>query len=150
MPRLALLCAFMSLAACSAANTTKPHVMFILLDDLGHAELGYHRTTKTKEVQTPSIDALLNDGVNLNRHYVHKFCSPTRCAIQSGRAPIHVNVINIAPEVSNASDPVSGYAGIAPNMTGIAAVMKTAGYKTHMVGKWYVDARALLYIFGNY
>jgi arylsulfatase I/J len=120
----------------SATNGTKPHVMFILVDDLGHAELGYHREKKTQEVQTPSIDALVDVGVNLNRHYVHKFCSPTRCAIQSGRAPIHVNVINIAPEVSNASDPMSGFAGIPRNMTGISAVMKSAGYSTHMVGKW--------------
>ncbi len=43
-----------------------------------------------EKVQTPSIDSLVTNGIKLDRHYVHKFCSPTRCAIQSGRAPIHV------------------------------------------------------------
>ena len=49
---------------------------------------------------------------------VHKFCSPTRCAIQTGRAPVHVNVINADPSVHNPADPVGGYAGIPRNMTG--------------------------------
>jgi len=124
--------------ACAAAfgPAKKPHVLFILVDDLGHAELGYNRATADKEVVTPSINQLVQDGVKLDRHYVHKFCSPTRCAIQSGRAPIHVNVINAAPEVSNPADPVGGYAGIPRNMTGIAEVLKRAGYATHFAGKW--------------
>lgn len=125
------------LAAASAQIIpSKPNVLFILVDDLGHAELGYHRPPGYHEVQTPSIDALVAEGINLDRHYVHKFCSPTRCAIQSGRAPIHVNVINAAPEVSNRADPVSGFAGMPKNMTGIAQVMKRAGYATHFAGKW--------------
>lgn len=117
-------------------DTPKPHILFILVDDLGHANLGFHREVKTKEVQTPRIDQLLNDGVNLDRHYVHKFCSPTRCAIQSGRAPIHVNVINADPSVHNPADPVGGFAGIPRNMTGMAEVLKRAGYATHFAGKW--------------
>ena len=36
-------------------------------DDLGHAELGYHRPTGYKEVQTPVIDGLVKVGVNLDR-----------------------------------------------------------------------------------
>ena len=33
----------------------KPHVMFILVDDLGHAELGYNREVPTQEVIAKSI-----------------------------------------------------------------------------------------------
>ena len=109
------------------------------VDDLGYAELGYHRAAvnhTTREVQTPKIDALVASGVRLERHYVHKFCSPTRSAIQSGRAPIHVNVINADPTVHNPQDPVGGYAGIPRNMTGMAAVLRRGGYATHFVGKW--------------
>eukprot|EP00040_Diaphanoeca_grandis_P027589 m.157279 g.157279 ORF g.157279 m.157279 type:complete len:561 (-) comp31048_c0_seq1:97-1779(-) len=120
----------------SAQTAPKPHILFVLIDDMGHAEVGFHRDIKTKEVQTPNIDQLVSEGVNLDRHYVHKFCSPTRCAIQSGRAPIHVNVINAAPEVHNPDDPISGFAGMARNMTGIAEVLKKGGYATHYAGKW--------------
>lgn len=93
-----------------ALGSERPHIVFSLIDDLGRAELGYVRAANnavTKEVLTPAIDQLVEEGIALDRHYVHKFCSPTRCAIQSGRAPIHVNVINADPSVLNPADPVS-------------------------------------------
>lgn len=120
------------LVAAAGAVQSPPNILFILVDDLGRAELGYQRAVATREVQTPHVDELVSTGVKLDRHYVHKFCSPTRCAIQSGRAPIHVNVINASPDCVNGSDPVGGYAGIARNMTGIAEVLKRANYSTHM------------------
>ena len=55
--------------------------------------------------------------------------------MQSGRAPVHVNVVNCQPTSYNLEDPVGGFAGIPRNMTTVAQVMKRAGYSTHMVGK---------------
>jgi arylsulfatase B len=49
---------------------------------------------------------------------------------------VHVNMLNLGPETWNPADPVSGFAAIPRNMTGIAAKLKSAGYKTHQVGKW--------------
>ena len=59
-----------------------------------------------------------------------KFCSPTRSAAQTGRNPIHVNVQNLDPNNYNPKDPVSGMSAVPRNMTGVAEVMKRAGYKT--------------------
>ena len=59
-----------------------------------------------------------------------RYCSPTRCAIQSGRAPYHVNVLNAAPDVFNPADPAAGAAGMAREMTGIAVKMAAAEYQT--------------------
>ena len=53
-----------------------------------------------------------------------------------GRAPIHVNVQNVPPEVHNSKDLIGGYQGIPVNMTGIATVLARGGYKCHAVGKW--------------
>ena len=61
--------------------------------------------------------------------------SPTRCSLQSGRLPVHVNSVNVDVAVHNPADPVSGFQGIPTNMTGIAEVLKRAGYRTHFVGK---------------
>ena len=121
----------------TSTTTNPPHLVFILADDLGWAEVGWHRPPNYREVQTPVLDSLVREGVELNRHYVHKFCSPSRCAIQSGRAPVHVNTINADPAVFNPEDPDGGYAGIPRNMTGIAEKLRDgAGYQTHFVGKW--------------
>ena len=106
----------------------------ILLDDFGWGEVGYHNVSD--EVSTPRIDALARSGIELNRFYAHKICSPTRSAILTGRSPIHVNVQNVAPEVINTDDPEAGFQGIPRSMTGIAEVMRSGGYKTHLVGKW--------------
>ena len=63
---------------------------------------------------------------------MHKYCSPTRSSIQSGRLPYHVNVLNDDMSIWNPQDPVAGFAGIPRNMTTIAMHLKTAGYSTHM------------------
>lgn len=60
----------------------------------------------------------------------------TRSAIQSGRNPIHVNTLNLDPLNYNPKNPVSGMASVPTNMTGIAEVMKRAGYSTAFYGKW--------------
>ena len=115
------------------------HIIHILADDLGWAELGYHRTdgaASPPDVLTPNIDKLAMGGLRLERFYVDKICSPSRCAIQTGRAPIHVNVQNVVPESVNPSDPVGGYQGIPVNMTGMANHLQAAGYSTALVGKW--------------
>ena len=84
-----------------------PHIIHILADDYGWADIGYHRNNNNnnnQEVQTPTLDALKNSGIELDRFYVYKICSPSRSSIQTGRNPIHVNVQNVPPEVTNSKD----------------------------------------------
>eukprot|EP01047_Picozoa_sp_COSAG01_P009286 COSAG01_NODE_379_length_17872_cov_8.030102_17_plen_130_part_00 len=73
------------------------------------------------------MDQLVKEGIELDRHYVFKFCSPTRSAAQTGRNPVHVNVQNLDPLNYNPADPVSGMSAVPRNMTGVAEVMKRAG-----------------------
>eukprot|EP01060_Flectonema_neradi_P036510 TRINITY_DN702_c1_g1_i1.p1 TRINITY_DN702_c1_g1~~TRINITY_DN702_c1_g1_i1.p1 ORF type:complete len:531 (+),score=111.30 TRINITY_DN702_c1_g1_i1:45-1637(+) len=117
-------------------QSEKPHILYVLVDDYGWADAGWHRPEGYKEIQTPNFDNLMKEGIELDRHYVFKFCSPTRSAVQSGRNPINVNVLNIDPTNLNPDDPVSGYSAIPRNMTGMAEQMKKGGYSTHMAGKW--------------
>lgn len=121
-------------AAVSAAKL--PNILHILVDDFGWADAGWHRPDGYTDVQTPIMNSLVKEGVELDRHYVYKFCSPTRSAVQSGRNPIYVNVLNLDPSYTNASDPIGGYAAVPPKMTGMAEHMLRAGYETHMYGKW--------------
>jgi len=137
--RLACLLLMMGSLAASlpeAAPVKKPHILYILLDDYGWSDAGWHRPDGWSDLKTPNMDALVSKGVELDRQYAYKFCSPTRSAVQSGRNPIHVNVVNVDMGLRNSSDPVSGYAGIPPEMTGMAEVMTRGGYETHAYGKW--------------
>ena len=59
-----------------------PHLIFTLADDLGNANVGWNTGGK---VLTPHLDALRKDGLGLDRHFVYKFCSPSRSSFLSGR-----------------------------------------------------------------
>lgn len=119
-----------------AAPTKKPHIVFLLVDDWGWANVGYHRSSPTPEVVTTNFDELVKEGLELDQHYTFNQCGPSRCSLLTGRLPIHVSDKNIEPQYYNPNDKVSGFTGIPRNMTGIGEKMKLAGYATHQVGKW--------------
>jgi hypothetical protein len=80
---------------------------FVLVDDFGYAEVGYHRDNDTeahREIVTPTIDSLVANGVELDRHYVHMMCTCVRTCV-------HVGPRAVLP--SSASGHVHGIASIA-------------------------------------
>ena len=66
-------------------NSKRPHILFILADDLGWSDVGFHGSV----IQTPNIDKLAREGVILDNYYVQPLCTPTRSALMTGRYPIH-------------------------------------------------------------
>ena len=144
--RMLSFCIFFILLLAGATEAAKPHLMFMLVDDWGWANVGYHRNETDKEVVTPNIHNLVKNGLELDQHYVYKVCSPSRSCLMSGRLPIHVNDQNIDPGVHNPEDKVSGYAGIPISMTGMAEKLKESSYATHQVGKWDAGMATLKHI----
>ena len=65
----------------------KPHVLMLLLDDLGWHDVSWHNA----ELHTPNLARLKSLGIELDRHYAYRFCSPSRSSLLSGRLPFHVN-----------------------------------------------------------
>lgn len=110
--------------AVQAASTTKPHIVFVLVDDWGFADVGF----RNPAIHSPNFDDLAKSGLLLNRHYVFKYCSPSRASFLTGRWPHHAHQWNL---------PGGTMAGTNLNMTMLPAKLKTAGYKTYMVGKWH-------------
>ena len=90
------------------SEAKRPHLVFILADDLGWHSVGFREPS----LLTPALDALRASGVELSSYYTYKYCSPTRSSLQSGRLPIHVNVLNADMSSYNPQDPVSGFAGM--------------------------------------
>ena len=120
----------------TSTSAKKPHIVFLLVDDWGWANVGYHRNPPTPEVATKAVDQLVKEGLELDQYYTFNQCGPSRCSLLTGRLPIHVSDRNIEPQYYNPKDKVSGFTGIPRNMTGIGQKMKLAGYTTHQVGKW--------------
>ena len=103
---------------------TKPHIVFVLVDDWGFADVSF----RNPAIYSPNFQMLADNGLILNRHYVFKYCSPSRASFLTGRWPHHCHQWN---------PPENALVGANINMTMIPAKLKSAGYKTHMVGKWH-------------
>lgn len=79
---LALACAMQSQA--SAQDAPRPNILYIVADDLGWADVGFHGS----DIRTPTLDALAADGARLEQYYAEPMCTPTRAALMTGRYPL--------------------------------------------------------------
>ena len=59
----------------------QPNILFILADDYGWNDVGYHGS----EIQTPVLDSLAAKGIKLDNYYVQPICTPSRSQLMSGR-----------------------------------------------------------------
>lgn len=58
-----------------------PHLIFIMVDDQGYGDIGYHGS----DIHTPVLDQLAAQGVKLENYYVQPICSPSRSQLMTGR-----------------------------------------------------------------
>jgi len=104
----------------------RPNILFILADDLGWADVGYHGS----EIMTPNIDRLAKEGVRLEHHYVMPTCSPTRAGLMSGRYPSRFGVLG--PTNKRVFD---------FGTVTLASALRSKGYKTGISGKWHLGSK---------
>ncbi len=108
-------------AGATAAETSKPNVVYIMADDVGWGDLSFHGGG----VPTPNIDRLCKQGVELTQFMGWCVCSPTRAMLLTARHPIRVGT---GPEVGGE---------LALEETTIAEGFKANGYRTGVFGKWH-------------
>src|SRR5690606_10374604 len=73
-----------ALAQQDPSELPPPNIVLIVADDLGWADVSYH----AERADTPNIDRLAKEGIELDRFYVAPMCSPTRAGLLTGRYPI--------------------------------------------------------------
>lgn len=114
-----------------AAPEEKPNIVFILVDDMGWGELGtFHQNQRAAKgqpaMQTPNLDTMAKEGLQLRRHYSScPVCAPARASLFSGVHQGHAETVR-----DNSFDiPLE-------NSHTLASVLKQAGYNTALIGKW--------------
>ena len=73
---------------CKSNNVVKrkPNIVFILVDDMGYNDIGYHNPN----IISPNIDHLARSGIRLEQNYVQPQCTPSRAAFLTGMYPYHI------------------------------------------------------------
>lgn len=109
----------------SVFASERPNVVFIVADDMGWADIGYHNA----EIRSPNLDKLAKAGVELNCHYVQPQCTPTRIALMTGQYPTRISYKDAEAHNEEAF----------PIGTQIMSHMfKKLGYTTAIMGKWHM------------
>lgn len=123
--KLLLLIASWTLAISSPVHAApaKPNFLLILADDLGFSDLGSYGG----EIETPHLDALAMGGLRLQQFYTSARCSPTRASILTGLHPHAAGFPSLRGK-------------LIPQSVTIPEVLKSAGYRTMMVGKWHLGS----------
>lgn len=120
-----------SAAAYGQSRPVRPNVILVLADDLGAAELGCYGN---KEFRTPHLDRMAEQGLRLDTFYATPLCTPTRVCLMTGQYGFRNGYLGMHNEAFiPAAD--SPQREIANHFT-IGDLMKSAGYRTALAGKW--------------
>jgi arylsulfatase A-like enzyme len=127
---------FLSLACAApyavAQRGQRPNIVLILADDMGFSDLGCYGG----EIKTPHIDSLASQGLRFRQFYNAARCCPTRASLLTGLYPHQAGVGHM---VDTGRPDLPSYQGdLNENCVTIAQVLRAAGYRTMMSGKWHV------------
>lgn len=109
-------------SSCLAESSSRPNIIYIMVDDLGYGDLGCFGQ---KVIQTPHLDRMAAEGIRLTDHYAgHTVCRPSRLALWLGQHVGHTGLTgNRARSLTSMESTV-------------AKAVKNVGYATGGVGKW--------------
>jgi arylsulfatase A-like enzyme len=130
---LPLLAVLVAPAPARAASPTlagaRPNVIVILTDDQGYGDISAHGNPI---LQTPHLDRLYREGVRFTDFHVSPTCAPTRSALLTGRHEFKNGITHTILERER----------LAPGAVTLAEVLRAAGSRTGIFGKWHLGDEA--------
>ncbi len=109
-------------ARSTEAGRRRPNLNFVMADDLGYGDLGAYGQER---IQTPHLDRMAEEGVRFTQCYAGStVCAPSRCVLMTG---LHTGRCRVR---GNLRVPLE------PEDLTVAEVLRAAGYRTGLVGKW--------------
>ena len=125
---LILACLFLVTSALAAAD--RPNIVLIMSDDMGFSDIGCYGS----EIETPTLNGLAANGLRFTQFYNTGRCCPTRASLLTGLYPHQAGIGHMMGDYG-----APGYRGdLNLSSVTIGEVMRTAGYRTYMAGKWHV------------
>ena len=113
-----------------AAPAKRPNIIVMMADDMGISDLGCYGS----EIATPNLDRLAKNGMRFTQFYNNARCCPTRATLMTGLYPHQAGIGHMMEDYQ-----APGYRGdLNKECVTIPEVMRTAGYRTAMCGKWHV------------
>jgi arylsulfatase A len=112
----------------NAEPPRKPNIIYIMADDMGYNDPGCYGAPRIK---TPNIDRMAAEGIRFTRHYAGtSVCAPSRSVLMTGQHTGHT------PVRGNMQWEPYGQCPLPENTVTVASLLKNAGYKTTLIGKW--------------
>ena len=129
-----LLLAFATLSLAQSPVTKRPNIVMILLDDAGYSDFGAFGS----EIETPHIDRIAKEGILFTQFHVTPNCTSTRASLLTGMDHHRTGFGTHAVTTTNQNGK-PGYEGfLNGQVVTLAEVLRTAGYRTMMAGKWHL------------
>ncbi|NVK23905.1 MAG: sulfatase-like hydrolase/transferase [Gammaproteobacteria bacterium] len=119
-----------------AKDTISPNILFILSDDAGYADFGFHGSN---EIPTPNLDNLASQGMLFKQAYVSAaVCGPSRAGLLTGKYQQRFGFEeNNVPGYMSQNGALGDDMGLPLNEKTIADYLKQQGYRTALFGKWH-------------
>jgi arylsulfatase A len=109
------------------APRRQPNILLIQADDLGYGDLSAYGQAR---FETPSLDRMAREGIRFTQYYSGStVCAPSRTALMTGMHTGHAWIRG------NGRLP-EGDTPLRPEDVTIAEVLRDAGYRTAVIGKW--------------
>ena len=120
-------------AAADVSAQDKPNIILILADDLGYRDVGF----TGGEIRTPHLDRLAAEGMILTDFHANgPTCTPSRAALLTGRYQQRSGLVTAL----QAGNPDYDYIGLAPHEITIPTLLRNAGYRSALLGKWHLGS----------